>query len=321
MLGSIARSGMKSATPVGAAAAASVVDHSTGSIPASPVRNSSLAAGSAAAASPSPISPLDDRFVPELVIFDKDGTLIDFKYMWGQWAEKLCVRLESQGHMNEDAMILFKQALGYDSSTGMVHNRSPLCCSPMRNIESICIDFVHSHLGSHRDHAVASIRDAWHMPNPETDTRALTDLHDLFTFLKNDRGSKIAVCTTDDRGVTLQTLKWLKIDHLVDLVLCGDEEHCAPKPSPEQIYHICEQLGVDPRNTVMVGDTITDMSMGHAAGVGLRIGIPNGAGSIEDLSQHADFILPSMHNFKRVFQQLTIPAPDKRLPQQDEREQ
>ncbi|GBG33357.1 N-acylneuraminate-9-phosphatase [Hondaea fermentalgiana] len=248
------------------------------------------------------------QFAPDLVIFDKDGTLIDFKFMWGRWAEKLCARLEDQGHLNREAMQLFTEALGYNRTEGTVHNRSPICCSPMHNIEEICVEFVSSHMGSNRrDEAVEAIRKAWHMPNPETDTRALTDLHDLFSFLRKERGSKIAVCTTDDRDVTETTLAWLKVDHLVDQVVCGDDAHLPPKPNPEQIFHICDRLGVEPRNTVMVGDTITDMSMGHAAQVGLRIGIPNGAGSLEDLSQHADFILPSMNNFKRVFQQLTLP--------------
>lgn len=39
-----------------------------------------------------------------------------------------------------------------------------------------------------------------------------------------------------------------------------------PKPAPEPLLHICNSWGVDPRDVVMVGDSIDDMQAGYAAG-------------------------------------------------------
>mmetsp|Transcript_99 Transcript_99/g.238 ORF Transcript_99/g.238 Transcript_99/m.238 type:complete len:314 (-) Transcript_99:258-1199(-) len=249
----------------------------------------------------------DDTFEPELIIFDKDGTLIDFKFMWGKWAHNLCDRLELAGHLDGFHMPHFNKALGYDRATGAVDSRSPLCCTPMHEIESICVDAIASLKGLERHVAQHALASVWTMPDPVADTRELTDLKLLFKFLNDDLGLKIAVCTTDDRDVTTATLRLLGVADRVDAMLCGDDRHVPPKPSPEQIFHICDQLGVDPANTIMVGDTITDMSMARRARVGMSIGIPNGAGSHEDLINHADIVLPSMNNFARLASQISGP--------------
>jgi phosphoglycolate phosphatase len=38
------------------------------------------------------------------------------------------------------------------------------------------------------------------------------------------------------------------------------------KPNPDMIYKACEQLNVNPKNVVLIGDTDNDIKAGHAAG-------------------------------------------------------
>lgn len=45
------------------------------------------------------------------------------------------------------------------------------------------------------------------------------------------------------------------------------------KPNGEQLWTICRELNVAPHNTIMVGDTCTDMELGKNAGVGLSVGV------------------------------------------------
>ena len=55
---------------------------------------------------------------PSLVIFDKDGTLIDFQLMWGSWIESLAWRIEMEAGDDRDTSIslreLLFESLGYD---------------------------------------------------------------------------------------------------------------------------------------------------------------------------------------------------------------
>jgi phosphoglycolate phosphatase-like HAD superfamily hydrolase len=39
---------------------------------------------------------MDRAFEPKLIIFDKGGTLIDFRAMWGDWLVELARRLEAK---------------------------------------------------------------------------------------------------------------------------------------------------------------------------------------------------------------------------------
>lgn len=45
---------------------------------------------------------------------------------------------------------------------------------------------------------------------------------------------------------------------------CADEGQ--PKPHPWMLNELCEELGVEPARTLMIGDTTHDLQMAHAAG-------------------------------------------------------
>jgi phosphoglycolate phosphatase len=246
-----------------------------------------------------------EPFEPELVVFDKDGTLIDFKFMWGKWGHAIVDKMEQGGHLDKIGTQRLEDALGYSRLSRKVASTSALCCTPMHEIEDICINVVASHRNLSNTDAHEIVKQVWHMPDVRVDTRALTDLPALFSMLRDELGLKIAVCTTDNRHETLETLKMLKCLHLVDIVLCGDEKHVKPKPSAEQLEHICSKLNVCPSKTIMVGDTVTDMKMARNAKVGLSIAIPNGAGATEDLMNHGDIILPDMNNAAKLIKILS----------------
>ena len=51
------------------------------------------------------------------------------------------------------------------------------------------------------------------------------------------------------------------------------------KPAPGMILEACQDFGVDPEETVFVGDTLTDLQAAHAAGVSRRILVSTGYGT------------------------------------------
>ncbi|MCI8610499.1 MAG: HAD family hydrolase [Dorea sp.] len=90
---------------------------------------------------------------------------------------------------------------------------------------------------------------------------ALIKMHEgMLALLKelNDAGYFCALCTGKDRSRTIEILKHFNIEQYFKAVICSDDV-TNPKPHPESLFIIMENLGALPENTVMVGDGINDI--------------------------------------------------------------
>lgn len=237
----------------------------------------------------------DQRCAPALVVFDKDGTLIDFTLMWGGWVESQAWKVEMTTGLPVREKLF--DAMGYDWIRRSIRSKGALCCTPMGELYKLAVKVLVTE-GMVTERADEVVRQCWSMPDPVLTSRPLADIGALFRSIQR-MGMKIAVCTTDDRQSTIDTLRHLQVDHLVDGLACGDDGLPA-KPAGEQIWTLCQQLGVAPHNTIMVGDTSTDMLLGRNAGCGLSIGVLGGASSLEDLAEDADVLVPSLDRIVKV---------------------
>jgi phosphoglycolate phosphatase len=74
-----------------------------------------------------------------------------------------------------------------------------------------------------------------------------------------------AVLTNKPGGYSRRILAGLGLAHAFPLVIGGDE--AVRKPDPRGLLFLCEKLGVDPRDALMIGDSPIDVSTGKAARV------------------------------------------------------
>ena len=103
------------------------------------------------------------------------------------------------------------------------------------------------------------------------ETKPIGDVTSMFKRLKHS-GFQIAINTSDSREATLDNLHRLGVSKLVDNVVCGDDDWMIAKPHPLSAFMICAQLGVQPENAVMVGDSPCDVRLGINAQLGCSIG-------------------------------------------------
>ena len=224
----------------------------------------------------------------DLVIFDKDGTLIDFHAMWGGWARELGTRLEASARRPVAADVF--AAIGFDPTTGRVAAGGPLATSTMGAIEDTVATVLRRWCPS-----VAAARRAteaaWFVPDPVSLAEPLADLPALFDTVRVG-GRRIAVVTTDDRAPTDATLRALGVRAAVGAMVCGDDGF-AMKPAPDPVFALCQALQTEPPRVAVVGDSPADVGMGRAAGAGLVVGVLTGVGSADDLAA-ADIVLGSI---------------------------
>ena len=228
-------------------------------------------------------------FAPKLIIFDKDGTLIDFHLMWGTWIRAIADRL--QALTGRDLAAALFQVVGYVPESGQVLADGALALAPVPELQELMYRLLLDH-GLFVDDARRTLAEAWFVPDPVELARPLADLYYLFGDFQR-RNITVAVATSDDHAPTVRTLERLGVAHLVAAVV-GADDVLAIKPAPDMVLRACAAVGVTPAETVMVGDNLADLQMGRAAGVGLNIGVLSGLGAAADLAPFADLLLDSI---------------------------
>ena len=225
----------------------------------------------------------------DLVVFDKDGTLIDFHAMWETWVTDLAARLGSATGRAVEADL--HRAMGTDPVSGRVLPDAPVADSIMPRLRALAVDVARAH-GSTEADAEAAVGQAWRPPDPVATAQPLTDLSVLFRALR-DAGRCVGVVTADDRAPTKATLKALGVYRLVDAIVCADDD-LSPKPAPDMLLHLCREVGVAPSRTAMIGDTPADLLMGLRARAALVVGVLSGAGDRMALAPLADVLIPGV---------------------------
>jgi phosphoglycolate phosphatase len=226
---------------------------------------------------------------PALIVFDKDGTLIDFDAMWGGWLAGLAVRLEAQTGLSLAAELF--EVMAYDPQDGRIDPQGRLAIAPMAELWQESADLLQRR-GLAATVAGETLAAVWQPPDPVALAHPLADLPALFSRLRQ-QGVKIAVATSDDRKPALATLAGLGLCDWVDAVVAADD-NLAGKPAPDMVLRLCRQLDVPASRTVVVGDTTADLQMGRAAGAGLVVGVLSGVSGGDLLTPYADLVLNSV---------------------------
>ena len=225
----------------------------------------------------------------DLVIFDKDGTLIEFGRMWSGWAVSLADGIRtSTGRSVEGPLYAM---LGFDLATGRILPGGGLASTPMARLRDRTREVLRE-AGLSEAATGRALETAWHAPDPVGLARPLVDLHALFGVL-HDTGRLVAVATSDDREPTERTLEALGVVDQIDALVCADDG-VPVKPAPGMVAHLCAALGVPASSAAVVGDAPADLQMARAAGAGLTVAVLTGVGDLDDLAPLADVVLGSV---------------------------
>jgi phosphoglycolate phosphatase len=228
-----------------------------------------------------------------LVAFDKDGTLIDFDFMWGRLAVAWVERLMADAGDGSLGKELYR-SFGYDPGQRRTDPQSPLAIATTGQLQTIAAVTLYRHgipWPEAEDRARLAFQTSADLPLDSL-IRPAGEVTMLLEQLQR-AGVRVAVVTTDHRAETIETLHILGIAHLVDAMVCGDDG-LPSKPAPDMLLAACEQLGVTPARAVVVGDTMGDLLMAQRAGAGLKVAVLSGAGEESLLRAHADVVLHSI---------------------------
>lgn len=215
------------------------------------------------------------------IVFDKDGTLIDFRDTWDAWAGALID--EAVGSDSEAANRL-AAAMVYDLASRTFDPASPIIAGTAFE----AAECVARGLGRRDVEAV----EAWMAERAaEAAMIPVCDLQGLCQRLKA-AGLVLGVATNDAEAVARANLQTLRLTEAFDYVAGFDSGH-GGKPGPGMVSAFCSQTGLAPETVVMVGDSTHDLIAGKAAGT-RTAGVLTGTAGAQTLEPFADVILPDI---------------------------
>ncbi len=221
------------------------------------------------------------------LLFDKDGTLIDFFATWipayGIAADQIA-REAGQPQM-ADAMLL---ATGYDRKEDYLRPDSALAGGTNQEL----IDLWRGVLGDAAPENLEAIALETFTEHAAHEVLPTADMPLLCRRLR-EKGYALGIATNDDLETAIWTAEFLKISDHMAFVTGADAGH-GGKPGPGMGLAFCAETGLLPHEVAMVGDSAADSKMARAAGFGAAIGVCTGAAPEDVLRPHFDVVLDSV---------------------------
>ena len=229
-------------------------------------------------------SPMADADI-QAVLFDKDGTLLDFNATW------VSVYRHAAGQVAQGDADLVQRLLvegGLDPQTGRFAQDSALACETTPVIAALW-----AVVAGYSD--VASLSKQLEQLFRTLEVRKLAPVAGLRAGLDQlaARGIRLGLATMDSEAMANADLKAMGVHGMFDFI-CGADSGFGTKPEPGMVRAFCRTLGIGPECVAIVGDTAHDLNMGRNAGVGLVVGVLTGAGTAQSLAPHADHIVPDV---------------------------
>ncbi len=234
------------------------------------------------------------------ILFDKDGTLVDFHATWGPAYRAGAMAFAGGAPDIADRLLV---AGGCDLETGRIAEGSILAAGT--NAEIVEAWLAAMPAGRRPDLGEAdpeAFVEAVFNAETARSAQPVTDLAALFSRLR-DRGLILGLATNDSHDGALATLAKFEVVEGLSFVAGYDSGH-GGKPEPGMVDGFCAQAGLAPGEVMVIGDNIHDMEMGRRAGAGCLVGVLTGSGSLETLSAAADWVIDGIAELEALLDEI-----------------
>ena len=219
------------------------------------------------------------------VLFDKDGTLIDFNKTWFAVADALALAAADGDRSRANALLAQG---GYDAATDRFMPDSVFAAGTNADIVALW----HPELSLEEQRRRTQFFDAFTATEGARRAVAFSGTDEALQTLRG-MGLKLGIATNDSTQGARLTLEALGLAPFFDAIL-GYDAVKNPKPAPDPLLSFAEAVGCLPGEVAMVGDNNHDLECGRAAHAGLVVGVLSGTGTRASLLRLADVVLGSV---------------------------
>ena len=218
------------------------------------------------------------------ILFDKDGTLIDFDTTWADLNRKSAlIAADGDAALAERLLV----ECGMDPASGRTRADSMFAAANAREIAAHMV----FHGSPFEPDELMGLLDEMFVTGAETPW-PICDLKALMQSLSG-AGMAIGIASSDGQASIRRTVEVLELTSHVDFIAGYDSGH-GPKPEPGMLLAFAAHLGLHPSQVAMVGDNGHDLVMARAAAAGAAIGVLSGTGTRQTLETLADVLVDSV---------------------------
>lgn len=220
----------------------------------------------------------------DVVLFDKDGTLIDIHHYWASMIKIRALHIVEKWFKESEDRDLIENsivdAMGVDLRSGRMKPDGPVGIKPRPFIVSVTTDVVRSYGASVESEDIESIFSEVDSKTAKNLGPLLKLLPGVLEFLKQLAGHGIdaVVVSTDITSRAKAAMESLGIDRYFSRVLGGDSV-TNTKPAPDLALSVIKEGKYLTDKAVVIGDHPVDIKMGLSAGLRSNIGVLTGLSS------------------------------------------
>ena len=236
----------------------------------------------------------------EAVIFDKDGTLIDFDDFWVTVSISAIKDVLKRIKREDIPLDELLNSIGVKN--GITDIDGVLCKGTYEQIGIAIYDVLKSYgCDVSPENTVKMVIDAYNDNADAGEIKPTCDnLSETLLKLKKS-GKKLIVVTTDNYEITHKCLEALKIENYFERIYTDDGK-TPVKPNPECVFKICEEMGISKDKIIMVGDTMTDVKFARNAGISV-VGVVKSENNRLRLGEFADYVITDVSKIFDVIEE------------------
>ncbi|CTQ50318.1 HAD family hydrolase [Jannaschia donghaensis] len=214
------------------------------------------------------------------ILFDKDGTLTDFRATWEPWMGGMIRDLADAS--GADAADI-ADGFGFDLRTDTIPADAPFVTAP----GYVTVETVSRRIGWPK----ARLSDWLDPRSGSVEQVIVPGAVDVLRQLRDD-GLKLGVLTNASEAEAMRHLAHMgATPHLTRII--GYDSGFGAKPDPRGAAHFADALGLARHEVLLVGDGMTDMDAARGAGL-MAVAVLTGTLDAVALAPHALAVLPDV---------------------------
>lgn len=231
------------------------------------------------------------------ILFDKDGTLLEFFNLWHEIIKNVLSDLETDYSIKKETIKNLKQLSGFQQYN--FEKESMIQYLATTQIVDLWMDILRKESERITFDALMELFNKKAAAD-NLDITAKKGVKELLGYLKAE-GYELGVATADMEYSTCNGLKKAGIFNYFSYI-GFNEDDVNPKPSPDMAVSFCQKVNIKTEEILIVGDSVTDMEFADNAGAQF-VGIKT------DYNKYNEFIMqnkPVVENIYDIIQVMKL---------------